>query len=59
MGVGWRNLVEVVVPFAGGGGIVPRKAVGCSRLKAGQVVGGLAFFFWRGRGDCRVWRFVL
>ena len=53
------ELAEIVIHFVSNGGIVPRKAVACSRLKTGQVVGGLAFFFWREWNACRDQFFVL
>ena len=53
------ELAEIVIHFVSNGGLVPRKAVAHYRLKAGQVVGVLAFFFWAVRDDCQVWVSVL
>ena len=52
-------LAEVVIHFVGNGGLVPRKAVAHYRLKAGQVVDILAFFFWAVGDDCQVIASVL
>ena len=58
-GVAVSRLAEHKFHFAGDGGIVPRKAMARYRLKAGQVVDGLAFSFWAVRSDCQVCASVL